>query len=48
MVKEREEFNRVDMPFQALSIALNVGIFTEELLGITGERNILFGDVAQE
>lgn len=36
------------MPFQVLSIALNAGIFTGELPGITEERNISFGDVAQE
>ena len=48
MAKGKEEFIPANTPFQALSIALNVGIFTEELLGTTEGRNILFGDAVQE
>ena len=48
MAKEKEEFIPANTPFQVLSTALNVGIFTEELLGTTGERNIPFGGVVQE
>ena len=48
MAKGKEEFIPANTPFQVLSTALNAGIFIGELRGIIEERNILFGDVAQE
>jgi len=48
VAKGKDEFIRVNTHFQVLSIALDVEIFTGELLGTTEEGNILFGDAVQE
>lgn len=48
LYSKKEEFIQANTPFQVLSTALNAGIFTGELLGITEEKSIPFGDVVQE
>ena len=44
LYSKKEEFIPANMPFQVLSTALNVGIFTGELLGTTEGKSTPFGD----